>query len=215
MLNRRASASGGHVGIASPNPSSTRIHRTNESLHGFTTPVPPNAPYNANSTPQQKVVHTLVNRLKNRASGAEQHCLSIYIHTLFQLPVHSGVNLCQVEADEALQQAIETLVDLSHDSVDVIAWAIAELLDKFAKVRDGCLLIWTFRGLINIECPDIGSANTANPRTTAVSVDAPQGTLRSTRRTVEGQDERPQCWPEPPRHHVPHAFDGFVTWQPN
>jgi hypothetical protein len=54
---------------------------------------------------------------------------------LFQLPVHSGVNICQVEADEALQQAIETLVDLSHDSVDIIAWAITELLDKFAKVR--------------------------------------------------------------------------------
>ena len=139
MLNRRASASGGHVGITSPNPSSTRIHRTNESFHGFPTPVPPNAPYNANSTPQQKVVHTLVNRLKNKASEAEQHCLSLYVHPLFQLPVHSGVNLCQVEADEALQQAIETLVDLSHDSVDIIAWAIAELLDKFAKVCDGPL----------------------------------------------------------------------------
>lgn len=68
---------------------------------------------------------------------AEHHCSSAYAHTLFQLPVHSGINICQVEADEALQQAIETLVDLSRESVDVIAWAIAELLDKFAKVRGG------------------------------------------------------------------------------
>jgi len=141
MPARRASASGGHVGIISPNPSTTRIHRTNESFHGFPTTVPPTAPYNANSTPQQKVVHTLVNRLKNRASEAEQHCPSIYIHSLFQLPAHSGVSICQVEADEALQQAIETLIDLSHDSVDIIAWAIAELLDKFAKVRDGRILV--------------------------------------------------------------------------
>ena len=68
---------------------------------------------------------------------AEQLCSSFYVHPLFQLPVHSGVNICQVEADDALQQAIETLVDLSHESADIIAWAIAELLDKFAKVRDG------------------------------------------------------------------------------
>lgn len=67
---------------------------------------------------------------------AEQHYLSLYAHPLFQLPVHSGFNICQVEADEALQQAIETLVNLSHDSVDIITWAIAELLDKFAKVRN-------------------------------------------------------------------------------
>jgi neurofibromin 1 len=64
---------------------------------------------------------------------------------LFQLPVHSGVNICQVEADEALQQAIETLVDLSHDSADFIAWAIAELLDKFAKVCSGRA---RYRGLV-------------------------------------------------------------------
>ena len=67
------------------------------------------------------------------------HCLSVYVHPLSQLPAHSGVNICQVEADEALQQAIETLVELSHESADVITWAIAELLDKFAKVRAGCL----------------------------------------------------------------------------
>ena len=68
MSTRRASASGGHVGITSPNTSTTRIHRPGDSLHGFPTNIPPNAPYNANSTPQQKVVHTLVNRLKNKAS---------------------------------------------------------------------------------------------------------------------------------------------------
>jgi hypothetical protein len=63
---------------------------------------------------------------------------------LFQLPVHSGVNICQVEADDALQQAIETLIDLSHESADIIVWAIAELLDKFAKVRSGRILLTRF-----------------------------------------------------------------------
>ena len=67
MPTRRPSASGGHVGITSPNISTTRIHRTGDSLHGFPVNITPNAPYYANSTPQQKVVHTLVNRLKNKA----------------------------------------------------------------------------------------------------------------------------------------------------
>lgn len=32
-------------------------------------------------------------------------------------------------------QAVETLVELSKDSLDMIAWALSELLDRLAKVR--------------------------------------------------------------------------------
>jgi neurofibromin 1 len=53
---------------------------------------------------------------------------------LFQLPCHSGVSLDRLEGDTATQQAIETLVDLSHDSLDIIAWALSELLERLAKV---------------------------------------------------------------------------------
>ena len=34
-----------------------------------------------------------------------------------------------------MQQAVETLVELSKDSLDMIAWALTELLDRLAKVR--------------------------------------------------------------------------------
>jgi hypothetical protein len=52
----------------------------------------------------------------------------------FQLPCNSGVSLDRLEADTATQQAIETLVELSHDSLDIIALALSELLDRLAKV---------------------------------------------------------------------------------
>jgi len=38
-----------------------------------------------------------------------------------------------------MQQAIETLVELSKDSLDMIAWALTELLDRLAKVCSGGL----------------------------------------------------------------------------
>ncbi|TCD61394.1 Ras GTPase activating protein ira2 [Steccherinum ochraceum] len=81
-----------------------------------------NLPYgssNVPATPQQRIVHVLVNRLKNK------------------LPSHAGTSLADLEDDEAIQQTIETLVDLSKDSLDIIAWAVAELLDKLAKSSDG------------------------------------------------------------------------------
>ncbi|KAG6849386.1 hypothetical protein H0H93_008893 [Arthromyces matolae] len=70
-------------------------------------------------TPQQKVVHVLVNRLKNK------------------LPIHSGVPLDRLEADTAVQQVIETIVELSHDSLDIIAWALCELLERVSKADNG------------------------------------------------------------------------------
>jgi hypothetical protein len=45
------------------------------------------------------------------------------------------LSLDRVESDQPTQQAIETLVELSRDSLDMIAWALSELLDRLAKVR--------------------------------------------------------------------------------
>ena len=53
---------------------------------------------------------------------------------LFQLPCNSGVPLDRVESDMPTRQAIETLVELSVDSLDMIAWTLSELLDRLAKV---------------------------------------------------------------------------------
>jgi hypothetical protein len=44
--------------------------------------------------------------------------------------------LDSVEANNPTQQVIETLVELSHDSLHMIAWALSELLDRLAKVSD-------------------------------------------------------------------------------
>ncbi|KAG5648701.1 hypothetical protein DXG03_000048 [Asterophora parasitica] len=73
----------------------------------------------ASATPQQKVVQVLVHRLKNKARGV-------------------------ADCDGAIQQAIEALVELSRDSVDIIAWALSELLERLAKQTDAS-------GYLNIE----------------------------------------------------------------
>ncbi|THH31919.1 hypothetical protein EUX98_g2275 [Antrodiella citrinella] len=70
------------------------------------------------TTPQQKVVYVLVNRLKNK------------------LPCNAGTTLADLEEDQAIRQAVEALVELSRDSLDIIAWALAELLDKLGKTND-------------------------------------------------------------------------------
>ena len=39
-----------------------------------------------------------------------------------------------MESDIQTRQAIEMLVELSVDSLDMIAWSLSELLDRLAKV---------------------------------------------------------------------------------
>ncbi|KAH8096624.1 hypothetical protein BXZ70DRAFT_945419 [Cristinia sonorae] len=103
--------------------STSRVHRSNGSNHSVSGPSPLHSssslPYtNQPATPQQKVVHVLVNRLKNK------------------LPCNAGTSLADLEDDQAIQQAIESLVELSRDSLDVISWVLTELLDKLAKPND-------------------------------------------------------------------------------
>ncbi|KAI0677196.1 hypothetical protein C8Q78DRAFT_1180405 [Trametes maxima] len=120
MPARRASA--GH-NIAN----SSRVHRSNGSNHSISaqSPIlqPQNLPYasstNIPPSPQQKVVQVLINRLKNK------------------LPCNSGISLTELEGDDAVQQTVESLVELSKDSLDMISLALTEQLDKLAKQIEG------------------------------------------------------------------------------
>jgi hypothetical protein len=146
---RRPSAAG-----SMPN-SSSRAHRSTDSHHAFVGGglAQPHSlqSLGAAATPQQKVVQVLVNRLKNKVHKiyVVPSCL---VHDAFQLPCNSGVSLDRLEADTATQQAIETLVELSHDSLDIIAWALSELLERLAKV---C----TPPHLVQVQCLSIHTAN--------------------------------------------------------
>ncbi|KAH9927288.1 uncharacterized protein B0H18DRAFT_1161603 [Fomitopsis serialis] len=121
MPARRASAAAQNIASAA-----SRVHKSNGSNHSMSgpsslAPSSSNAPYSSSSipiTPQQKVVYVLVNRLKSK------------------LPCNSGITLTDVEGDEALQQVIESLVELSRDSLDIIGWALTELLEKLNKQAD-------------------------------------------------------------------------------
>lgn len=108
---RRPSASVGH----SNNAGSARVHKSTDSHHAFVATSSSQQhsllSLGASATPQQKIVQVLVNRLKHK------------------LPCNSGLSLDRVEADNPTQQAIETLVELSHDSLDMIAWALSEMRD--------------------------------------------------------------------------------------
>ncbi|KAI6003613.1 hypothetical protein EDD15DRAFT_2567619 [Pisolithus albus] len=117
---RRPSASAGH---SNPVPSiSSRVHRSNDSHHMLTAtclPQPPSIAYTAASaTPQQRIVQALINRIKDK------------------LPSHSGHALDIIEADTATQSAVDALVDLAHDSLDIIAYSLCELLERLAKQID-------------------------------------------------------------------------------
>ncbi|KAF9238786.1 hypothetical protein BU15DRAFT_88233 [Melanogaster broomeanus] len=116
---RRPSASTAH---ANSHPNSSRAHRSNDSHHGLSgngLSQPPSIAYSAASaTPQQKNVQALINRIKSK------------------LPIHSGHPLDLVEADPATQGAVQALAELSHDSLDIIAWSLSELLERLAKQID-------------------------------------------------------------------------------
>ncbi|KAF8166713.1 hypothetical protein BJ912DRAFT_913605 [Pholiota molesta] len=117
---RRPSASVGPSVASTPNASSILVHRTTESHHAFPPPSQNHSlqALGASVTPQQKIVQVLVQRLKQK------------------LPCNSGLPLDRVETEKATMQAVETLVELSRDYLDMIAWALSELLDRLAKQVD-------------------------------------------------------------------------------
>ncbi|KAF9527976.1 hypothetical protein CPB83DRAFT_363170 [Crepidotus variabilis] len=124
---RRPSASVIPLNAAPANVHQLTAHRPTESHHGFNAasvnvqPPSTSAP-SINTTPpptpQQKIIQVLVNRLKSK------------------LPCNSGLSLDRVEADLSTQQAIGTLIELSRDSLDNIALALTDQLDRLAKQTD-------------------------------------------------------------------------------
>jgi hypothetical protein len=132
---RRPSASASHASPTTPS-SSVRQHRSAESHHAFTLSGQPPSFYSSNASSaaahQQKIIHILVNRLRNKvlfpffSSSCRAH--------LLQLPSNSGVDLTQVETDPAVDETVRCLVELSKDSLDIIGLALTEVLDKLSKV---------------------------------------------------------------------------------
>ncbi|THH13571.1 hypothetical protein EW146_g6666 [Bondarzewia mesenterica] len=120
---RRPSASTGNASTKPPPSSSIRTHRSKDSHHAFmalssqTTAVPyaANAPGTQN---QHNIITVLVNRLSKK------------------LPYISGLDLTIVENDNAIEEIINCLVEMSRESLDIIALALSGLLDKLPKQTD-------------------------------------------------------------------------------
>jgi neurofibromin 1 len=81
---------------------------------------------------QQKIIHILVNRLRNKVLFP--FFSSSRLAHVVQLPSNSGVDLTQVETDPAVDETVRCLVELSKDSLDIIGLALTEVLDKLTKV---------------------------------------------------------------------------------
>ncbi|EKM59988.1 uncharacterized protein PHACADRAFT_115378 [Phanerochaete carnosa HHB-10118-sp] len=124
MPARRASTA-----AATQPPAAGRVHRSNGSstsvVASSPTVVHGGSPYPGSSngastsgTPQQKMVVVLINRLRGK------------------LPCYSGTTLPEVESDDPLRQTVESLKDISRDSIDIVAWALTELLEKLHKNFD-------------------------------------------------------------------------------
>ncbi|KAJ6532260.1 hypothetical protein DFH09DRAFT_1370329 [Mycena vulgaris] len=110
-------AEAGHAGSSSVATSTTRVAKSSDS-HGLGGLSHSTLSSSASATPQQKIVQVLVGRLKSK------------------LPSNSGLKLDELETDTATQQAVDALVTLSHDSMDIIAWALSELLERLAIQPD-------------------------------------------------------------------------------
>jgi neurofibromin 1 len=83
------------------------------------------------------VVQALINnRIKNKvgclSTQTIRSALTCYITP--KLPINSGKSLDIVESDPATQRAVCALVEIAHDSLDIIAWSLSELLERLAKV---------------------------------------------------------------------------------
>ncbi|KAJ7034157.1 hypothetical protein C8F04DRAFT_582650 [Mycena alexandri] len=103
----------GQQGNSSVATSTTRVAKSSDS-HGFGAISHSTLSSSASATPQQKIVQVLVARIKSK------------------LPYNSGLRLDELEADNATQQAVEALVTLSQGSMDIITWALSELLENLA-----------------------------------------------------------------------------------
>ena len=51
-----------------------------------------------------------------------------------QLPCYSGVNLHELESDEAMATTVDALIYMTRSRMGQIAWLLLELLEKLSKV---------------------------------------------------------------------------------
>ncbi|KAL5507799.1 IRA2 [Sanghuangporus vaninii] len=124
-INRRPSASAANTILQSVSvtTTTTRVHRSNDSHHGFVGIHPTNAgptgfsPATAAGSPQSKAVLALIKRLTAK------------------LPCYSGIALTDLEADRAVQNIIETLVELAKHALDIIVWKLSQELESLAKLE--------------------------------------------------------------------------------
>ncbi|KAF8207849.1 hypothetical protein K438DRAFT_2013261 [Mycena galopus ATCC 62051] len=129
----------GHSAGPSSVGSATRVAKSSES-HGFGSISHSTLSSSAAATPQQKIVQVLVARIKSK------------------LPYVSGMTLDELEADTAAQQAVEALVTLAADSMDIIAWALSELLERLANPEK------------DKQQPNYSNSSTSNPAVLSMEV---------------------------------------------
>ncbi|KAJ7206777.1 hypothetical protein GGX14DRAFT_636950 [Mycena pura] len=142
LRNRRPSVPiPGHVGTASVASSTTPIAKSSDS-HAFGGALAfnffqfvgnPSAENRAGFGGEAKSKGEFVSLISKGAAflGGCKELVLAEAH----LPYNSGMTLDELEVDTATQQAVEALVTLSHDSMDIISWALSDLLERLAKVR--------------------------------------------------------------------------------
>ncbi|KAJ3719315.1 hypothetical protein C8R42DRAFT_777357 [Lentinula raphanica] len=183
---RRPSASAGIISNGSSASSSTRIHKSSDSHshHAIFAQSHSASSLNHGAPPtsQQKIVQVLVNRLKNK------------------LPCNSGEPLVRLESDIATQQAVDALVNLAHEALDMIGFAVGELLEKLTQQQDsnGAVSIQTMQSqlfLLKVLSVAMATRWQPNARPTSRSSSRPE-----TPRRVPGSSDSstPLSWSEPP-----------------
>ncbi|KAJ4479043.1 hypothetical protein J3R30DRAFT_2708420 [Lentinula aciculospora] len=189
MPTRRPSASAGINNNSALASSSTRVHKSNEShshhaLFGQSHSAS-SLNHVAPPTPQQKIVQVLVNRLKNK------------------LPCNSGEPLVRLESDNATQQAVDALVNLAHEALDMIGFALGELLEKLTQQQDpnGVASIEIMQSqLFLLKVLSIAMATRWQPSARASSRASRPSSDADTARRVPGSSDSstPISWSEPP-----------------
>ncbi|KAF8166711.1 hypothetical protein BJ912DRAFT_234605 [Pholiota molesta] len=185
---RRPSASVGPSVASTPNASSILVHRTTESHHAFPPPSQNHSlqALGASVTPQQKIVQVLVQRLKQK------------------LPCNSGLPLDRVETEKATMQAVETLVELSRDYLDMIAWALSELLDRLAKqvdVHTGHLTIEVLQSqlfILKVLSMAMASRWSQQAPPSARADESPDSPISPGAKTQAPSEHSSTAWQEPP-----------------
>ncbi|GAW06426.1 ras gtpase activator [Lentinula edodes] len=188
MPTRRPSASAGIINNGSS--SSTRVHKSSDShshhaIFGQSHSAS-SLTHGAPPTPQQKIVQVLVNRLKNK------------------LPCNSGEPLIRLESDNATQQAVDALVDLAHEALDMIGFALGELLEKLTQQQDpnGVVSIETMQSqlfLLKVLSVAMTTRWQPNLRAASRSSNRPMSDADTVRRVPGSSDSStPISWSEPP-----------------